>query len=94
MVTAVVAQAPGLAAQSAAHPARPGLMEHCAMLTVAAQAPGVAAHRAVQPGIAGLMMHWPMVAVPPVQIGSLGLLEHEASKGAQPARSGVAVHWA
>jgi hypothetical protein len=65
------------------------------MVTVPAHAPGLAAHSAVQPVSAGLMEHWAMVtAVPPVQIGSVGLAVHDASRAAQPASDGVAVHWA
>ncbi|TRZ63756.1 MAG: hypothetical protein D4S02_12155 [Rhodocyclaceae bacterium] len=64
------------------------------MVTVAAQAPGVAAHRAVQPVSAGLMTHWAMVAVPPVQIGSVGLVVQDPSKASHPASAGVRVHWA
>jgi len=67
-------------------------MTHWAMVSVPAQAPGLAAQRAVQPFRAGLIEHWAMVAVPPVQIGSVGLAVHEASRAAQPASDGVAVH--
>jgi len=63
------------------------------MVTVPGQTPGLAAQIAVQPGSAGLIEQLAMVAVPPVQIGSVGLAVHEASRGAQPTSVGVATHW-
>jgi len=64
------------------------------MVTEPAQTPGFAEQRAVQPVSAGLMEHWAMVAVPPVQMGSVGFAVQDASRGAQPASAGVAVHCA
>ena len=93
-VTAVLAQAPGLAAHSAAHPEREGLKEHCARVTVPGHVPGLKAHSAVQPVNAGLIEQLAMVAVTPVQTGSAGLALQDASRAAQPTIEGVAVHCA
>jgi len=57
---------------------------------------GVAAHKAAQPASAGLVAHWAMItAMPPVQIGSVGLeVQIDTIRAAQPVRDGLAEHCA